>query len=1058
MVEPTTVTKSFDDLSSLGSTDKGRGRRLVPLIFVIFAFGALAACDEIGSGSGEQSLKRAEEFQAAGDFQSSLIEVKSALQKEPNNGQARLLLGEIYLELNDVLSAEKELFRARDLEVEPELMVGPLGRLWLMQEKYDEILTEISIDEGSSAELKARVSALRGRAHAGLAIVNGDPEELTAAERAYTRALTFEPESATAIVGLGRVAMSRDRLDEAQDYLTRAIDLAPDDLDVITFQGEVADEQMQYDLAETAFQKLVDRQPYNPIARLALARAMIGGGKHNDALQHVELVLRDFADSPVGNYYRALIAYQDQNHDLARLHADRVLEIQPADTPSLLIAGAASYSLGRYEQALRYLNALIERVPSHQTGLRILAATRLKLGEFDAAISNLVPVTNETTGDAQLFAAVGSAAVLRGDFQSGHGLFERAVALEPDNIAARMNLGLTRIGLGDAEQGLADLERAFNLDHTNVLAATHLFNAYYQQKNYDAAIEVARKLQEALPESTQGFNLAGVAYAGKGDNAAAEALFRKAFEVKPGDPDTAANLAVLALRNEDLDEVRRLYREALDHNPGHLPTILRFADIEARTGRVEQVISLLEEAVEYNPDSVEPRLALGRIYLNRNEPEPALTALEGAPQQFRTSANFLLMIGQAQLMTGRPAKAIDTIERLVRTAPESVEARVLLAQSLTLLGRRERAREELETALEIDPEHRRARFEFAQHLTLDGEFEEAADLLAELKEELPDSSLIPELEGQIALAQSRPEDAVALYEVAFEQREAGPVLVRLVDALFRVDRDDEGRKLVADWLEKFPGDLATKLAFARILAREGELDEADMALQELSEIEPDSSIIAELQGDIALGQGRFDDAVALLSKAFEGRKINFLLVKLANAHFEAGQMEQGQKALQGWLDDSPNDLVTRFVLADSYRSQERWEEAKQGYESIVELAPDNVVGLNNLAFALLRLGLADEALTHARRAYRLTGDDPDVLDTLGLILLETGQADEAVRMLRSAAEKLPDALDTQFHLAQALAATGEADQAKRILQDLIAQDQPFDSREEAASLLGKLDG
>src|SRR5262249_37690611 len=63
----------------------------------------------------QEHVARAQQFAAADNPRSAIIEFKNALQKDPNLAAARLGLGETELSVGDVQSAEKELERALDL-------------------------------------------------------------------------------------------------------------------------------------------------------------------------------------------------------------------------------------------------------------------------------------------------------------------------------------------------------------------------------------------------------------------------------------------------------------------------------------------------------------------------------------------------------------------------------------------------------------------------------------------------------------------------------------------------------------------------------------------------------------------------------------------------------------------------------------------------------------------------------------------------------------------------------------------------------------------------------
>src|SRR5471032_3661434 len=92
---------------------------------------SISACQRWQSN--EQLLARARQYQQQGQDRAAVIELKNVLQKDPRHGEARTLLGQIYLDQGDVLSAEKELRRAQSLGVGRELILPALGRTLLLQ-------------------------------------------------------------------------------------------------------------------------------------------------------------------------------------------------------------------------------------------------------------------------------------------------------------------------------------------------------------------------------------------------------------------------------------------------------------------------------------------------------------------------------------------------------------------------------------------------------------------------------------------------------------------------------------------------------------------------------------------------------------------------------------------------------------------------------------------------------------------------------------------------------------------------------------------------------------
>ena len=127
----------------------------------------LGACDPRG-GSIDSMVKRAQEHRAAGSIRASVIELKNALQKDTQNANIRMLLGEAFIDLGDSNSADIELRRAKELGAPAARTALLLGETKLLQGRFDLALRETPVNDADPADVKAAVLALRGRAHLGL--------------------------------------------------------------------------------------------------------------------------------------------------------------------------------------------------------------------------------------------------------------------------------------------------------------------------------------------------------------------------------------------------------------------------------------------------------------------------------------------------------------------------------------------------------------------------------------------------------------------------------------------------------------------------------------------------------------------------------------------------------------------------------------------------------------------------------------------------------------------------------------------------------------------------
>ena len=149
----------------------------------------------------------------------------------------------------------------------------------------------------------------------------------------------------------------------------------------------------------------------------------------------------------------------------------------------------------------------------------------------------------------------------------------------------------------------------------------------------------------------------------------------------------------------------------------------------------------------------------------------------------------------------------------------------------------------------------------------------------------------------------------------------------------------------------------------------------------------------------------------------------------------------------------PEHLVVALALADVHADLGHTEPATRWYRRVLELDPDNLFALNDLAVLLTESAPAT-AVVLAARAYTLAPDHPQVMDTYGAALLAAGDAAQARKLLREAYGYRSRDSGIGLNLARALAADGDPDAARRVLRPLI--DDEFARKAEARALLQRL--
>ncbi|MFO7633850.1 MAG: tetratricopeptide repeat protein, partial [Caldilinea sp.] len=139
------------------------------LLFALILGASLTACS---GESSETLLQKAQQSLDSGDRKAAIIQLKSAIQEDDKNAEARFQLGKLQIEMGDFASAEKELRRAREAGYDADTVNPLLAKALIGQGEFRRVLEDLPEPEkGSPVEVPLLV--VRATAQIGA----GDKEE-----------------------------------------------------------------------------------------------------------------------------------------------------------------------------------------------------------------------------------------------------------------------------------------------------------------------------------------------------------------------------------------------------------------------------------------------------------------------------------------------------------------------------------------------------------------------------------------------------------------------------------------------------------------------------------------------------------------------------------------------------------------------------------------------------------------------------------------------------------------------------------------------------------------
>jgi putative PEP-CTERM system TPR-repeat lipoprotein len=888
---------------------------LLAAMLLLPAVGAWAAASE----ESMEFLEDAEEFLAKGDVEAAVIQLKNAIKSDPDNVEARMMLGGIYLAGGAGQAAEKEFRAAIRRGVEDPAATVRLGRALLLQNKFDEALQEVPTNQ-EDAKLRAEAFIVRGLAQLGL----GQVDE---AESSLRKAEELDPASAGIQVALTQLFLRRDDRAGAEVAIDRALALDPELVEAMVVKGELRRLEKDLPGAIEHFDRALAKQPDNGRALLGRAAALIDQGKLESAKADVNAVLAVAPEQPLANFLLAMI--RAKQGDLPGA-ADALQAGGPALAsylPAQFLSAAIDYAQGEVEQAIAMLESYLVSVPQNTQARKLLAAAYLRKGDPEKATSLLEALRRNDPDDAQVMTLLGNAYVRTGRFAEASDLYQQAVERNPGAAALRMQLALSQVAGGDLEAAAGELSTVIDLDPDQSQAQVLLVLVKLREQKFDEALTALEALQTRNPDNPLVDNLRGAARLGKGDAAGARESFEAALAKRADFVPALLNLAQLDLRDGKTDAAKARFESVLVADPKRQEARVSLAQMAAAAGDLAAAEAMLREGVEADRAKAGPRLALADFLAQRGMLEKAITVLREAELEFPDEPAIQRGIGVALRAQGDLAGAIQTFRRLVDMTPGSVSSLFQLAQAQADAGQSADAAVTLERARQIDPQDVDLRVLTAEVAVANNRLDEAMAIATALRDQYPDRAIGYLVLGGVQASQGWFREAAAQYTEALARENTAETAIRRFESQRMADLDDQAFADLTAWAAANPGNDLVDFTLAGAYLDAGRYDEA----------------IAIYEGILAKG---IQSVIALNNLAWlYDRKGDPRAVETAEKAVEMAPNESAVIDTLGWI------LVGRG-------------DAQRGLELLLKattLAPEHAEIQYHFAAALAKVGRRDEA-------------------------------------------------------------------------------------------------
>ncbi len=562
----------------------------------------------------------AELYAKTGRIRDAVLEAQDIIKRDPNNLEARKLLGRIYLRsLGDMQSGNgadnvlklaidqyEQIVKIEPDNVEDHLLLGRLYRLnndlqkaesefklaVKLQPDSEEAVTTLAYlynEEGDSNRATQVLSAIpetsrSAKLYSALGYTYEQQKQYKNAISAYRKAVELDRDNLDAIRGLAQNLLNDGQTDAALEQYKVIADANPEDAQTYVHIAEIYRKQGKYDQAlenlkkaESMVQDSIE-VPYN------IAAVYQAQGRYDDAIQIMQDLLKK-TEKADGNYSTG-----EKNNRAVFLERLGTIYRDAGNQPQALATFRQMTALGddnavrgyqqmidtyrdakQWQKATEVAKEAVQKMPNDRNLRMVLDGQLADSGEPDKALQDVRSMLKGTPEDREVYITL-----------------------------AQMNTRLKR--WDDADAALNKAEELSTKPEDKEYVQFLRGSTYERQKKFDQAEDQFRKVLASDPQNAMTLNYLGYMLADRGVKLdEALTLIKKAVDLEPTNYAYLDSLGWAYFKMGKYDQAEENLLKASQRESADATVQDHLGDLYQKTGRLRLAAAHWERAIaEWN--------------------------------------------------------------------------------------------------------------------------------------------------------------------------------------------------------------------------------------------------------------------------------------------------------------------------------------------------------------------------------------------------------------------------------------------------------------------------
>lgn len=863
-------------------------------------------------------------------YDEAVIELKNALQENPDLLSALVLLGKTYLETGNPAAAETAFSDALELGADPSAVIVHLTKAYIAQFKHDLLLAQ-QVDSNLPPNIQLAVHLLRAKAAL-------ETNNQAALDHSLNHAEKLDSLAADLLALKATLMMREGKLDKAEEFVNRLTDIYPKNSVAWLTNASLKHLQDNSEAALEGYEKVIELAPKSADARIARIGLLLNLDRdpntHNDFTALSEFAAKDprvsylraVALAKTGDYFGSTSALNETLNTLDIIGPD----IFTRNLQLLMVAAITNNSLGNFDSARTYLERYVEFSPDELAPRRMLANIYMRQNEYSSAIEQLKIMLELNPEDPQILNMLAQTYDASGKYQLAILTFEKALNQEGKSPLLETQLAISKLNAGFLEQGLDELNKLFSNSQQNIASGMALVVTYMNEGKYEQAINTAQTLVKQAPADPAKKNLLAIAYVGKGELEKARTLFESVLKQLPGNSSVIRNLAKIDIKQGNYQTAHNQFKQLLANDKNNPDLMLEMARVSYEKGDLADAIRWSKSAASQAPNSFTINAYLTELLLENNEVEEALKIAQAQESLYSKNLYALELQVKVLMATSKKNQLLSLLRSMVNLADFNPQWLLKIARYQIAAGSLEEASYTLFQGLQGNPQHFETRILLTEvEIQLDRTVQ-ATERAKQLINDYPNAAEGYRLMGDVRMERKQFTNAIHSYSIALEKSPSVIRLLRLHVAHRSAGQNSQSETVLTDWLRQNPDDSEVQNVLAEYYLSTSQLSKASEIYRELLQTLEDNPFLNNNLAYSLHKLGQTKDAIIYAHRAYELAPTNPMINDTLGWLLVSNeQASQGLPYLREALTRASGNLQIQYHLGVALAKLGRYQEAKK---------------------------------------------------------------------------------------------------------------------------------